>query len=199
MDNPTRSERSRSTAIQAALVIITRDGPGALTFDALARESGISKGGLLHQFRTKSGILKALLEYQREYFENFARNYAANQGASAQHPALLSQIAVARESTNQPHSLARAVLAALVEDPNLLDALREADSEKFDKIRAEAADPELALLRLAAARGLAFYALLGLLPLQEAQLDSLFERLLDDDRWQSAEAANTAGTSRPRR
>jgi len=50
MDNATRSERSRTAAIQAALTIIARDGPGKLTFDAIARESGMSKGGLMHQF-----------------------------------------------------------------------------------------------------------------------------------------------------
>ena len=56
MDNATRSERSRNTALKAALTILSRDGLNALTFDALARESGISKGGLLHQFGTKDGI-----------------------------------------------------------------------------------------------------------------------------------------------
>jgi hypothetical protein len=50
---------------------------------------------------------------------------------------------------------------------------------------------------------LAFYALLGLLPLPEAQLDRLFERLLDDDRWHSTEeaaggAATTSTTSNAR-
>ena len=45
MDNATRSERSRNVALDAALVIIARDGPGRLTLDAIARESGLSKGG----------------------------------------------------------------------------------------------------------------------------------------------------------
>jgi len=73
MDNPSRSERSRKLAIEAAFTIIARDGPGQLTFDAIARESGISKGGLMHQFRTKGNVLKALLEHQTDYFENFFR------------------------------------------------------------------------------------------------------------------------------
>ena len=46
MDNPSRSEKTRNAVIQAALAIIARDGPGRLTLDAIARESGISKGGL---------------------------------------------------------------------------------------------------------------------------------------------------------
>ena len=57
MENAARSERSRKAAIQAALTIIARDGPGRLTLDAIARESGISKGGVMHQFRTKEAVL----------------------------------------------------------------------------------------------------------------------------------------------
>lgn len=43
MDNASRSERSRNVALDAALVIIARDGPGRLTLDAIARESGLPK------------------------------------------------------------------------------------------------------------------------------------------------------------
>src|SRR6266436_1598840 len=77
MDNVTRSERSRKAALQAALTIIARDGPGRLTLDAIARESGLSKGGLMHQFRTKEGVLKALLERQMAHFEEFSTRYRA--------------------------------------------------------------------------------------------------------------------------
>lgn len=186
MDNPTRSERSRSTAIQAALAILTRDGPGGLTFDALARESGISKGGLLHQFRTKSGILKALLAHQIEYFEGVSQRYLATVPTPKAEPTLSSQLAIAQEAINQPNSVALAVIAALVEDPELLASIREADARKIESIKAEAADPDLALLRWAAARGLLFTALLGLCPLTAKDRDRLFDRLLDDERWEPA-------------
>ncbi|MEX4005545.1 TetR/AcrR family transcriptional regulator, partial [Paraburkholderia sp. EG285A] len=98
MDNATRSERSRNTALKAALTILSRDGLNALTFDALARESGISKGGLLHQFGTKDGILLALLEFQRRYLEEFAVGYLNSCDASVKEPLLLAQIAVMRET-----------------------------------------------------------------------------------------------------
>lgn len=189
MDNPTRSERSRQTAIQAALVILTRDGVGALTFDALARESGISKGGLLHQFRTKIDIIKALLDYQTQHFQQFAKEHMAGAGASASEPTLSAQISVSREAMKQPHSVAQAVLAALVEDPTLLEAVRTADAPTVKAIEKEAADPDMALLRWAAAKGLAFNALLGLCPLSDKQRDRLFERLLDDEQWKPVGAS----------
>jgi Bacterial regulatory proteins, tetR family len=55
MDNATRSERSRNVALDAALVIIARDGPGRLTLDAIARESGLSKGGVMHHSAPRKG------------------------------------------------------------------------------------------------------------------------------------------------
>jgi AcrR family transcriptional regulator len=189
MDNQTRSEISRKKAIEAALTILSRDGVGGLTFDSLSRESGISKGGLLHQFRTKQGVLSALLEHQRLQFEQIARDYMASEGAAKAEPTLAAQIAIYRAAVKQPHSVARAVLAALIESPNLLEESKTSDEVKMKTLHAEASDPDLALLRYFAASGIAFHSLLGLSPLSDSTRDGLFERLLDEDRWKGLPAA----------
>ena len=200
MDNPTRSERSRAAAIQAALTIISRDGPGQLTFDAISRESGISKGGLMHQFQTKGNVLKALLEHRTEYFENFSRDYLAKIGPDHPSAALLVQIATTRESMVQQDSVGHAILAALVEDPTLLSAIRESDAKRIKRVKSEAADPELALLRWEAARGLALTSLLGLCPLSDKERGRLFDRLLDERQWAGCSEApkKTRSVSSPR-
>ncbi|MGO9135905.1 MAG: TetR/AcrR family transcriptional regulator [Methylovirgula sp.] len=183
MDNASRSERSRNAALQAALTIIARDGPGRLTLDAIARESGMSKGAVTHQFHTKEGVLKALLEQHMAYFEDFAQRFRTTKGANCPQPELAAQIATSRELTAQPHSLAFAILGVMSEEPNLLSAAREMDAEKVKAIKAEAPDPELALLRWAAARGLALTAIFGLCPLSISERTRLFDRLLDDAQW----------------
>ncbi len=188
MDNQTRSEMSRRRAIEAAFTILTREGVGGLTFDSLSRESGISKGGLLHQFRTKQGVLCALLEHQRQQFEHMARDYMAKEGASKAEPNLASQIAIYRESVNQPHSVARAILAAIVENPTLLDDMKTSDAAKMKALQDEATDLDLSLLRYFAASGLAFHALLGLSPLGDSDRNRLFDRLLDEESWQAQKA-----------
>lgn len=200
MDNATRSERSRNAALQAALAIIARDGPGRLTLDAIARESGISKGGVMHQFRTKEAVLKALLERQVEHFEEYGRRYLAESGATQPEPQLATQIATAREAITQPHSVAFAVLAAVAERPGLLAGTRRIDGGNAEKIKAEAADPDLALLRWAAARGLALTALFGMCPLSKQERERLFERLLDSRQWSALEKAGKKRAVRaPRR
>jgi len=189
MDNVTRSERSRKAVLEAALAIIARDGPGRLTLDAIARESGISKGGLVHQFRSKEAVLKALLERQTKHYEEFARNYLAQSGSALSEPELAAQIATWREAATEPRSFAFTILGAMAEDPGLLSGARETDARKIDGIKAEAADPELATLRWAAARGLALTTLLGICPLSARERARLFDRLLDSGRWSTPKKA----------
>ena len=187
MDNASRSERSRNVALDAALVIIARDGPGRLTLDAIARESGLSKGGVMHQFRTKEGVLKALLERQMAHFAEFSMAYRAKVRATSANPELATEIATVREAANTPNSAALALLAAMVESPDLMALPRDSELKAIAAIRAEAADPDLAMLRWAAARGLMLGALFGMSPIGKPERDHLFARLLDDSSWRALE------------
>ncbi|WP_076860344.1 TetR/AcrR family transcriptional regulator [Bradyrhizobium mercantei] len=192
MDNPSRSERSRNAALEAATTILTRDGPGRLTLDAIARESGLSKGGVMHQFRTKEAVLRALLEQQMAYFEEFSNRYIARARETTDQPELAAQIATLREAISTPRSGAFALLAAMNENPELMAMPRDVDIEKVARMKAEARDPDLALLRWAAARGLLLSSLFGLSSLTDAERDRLFERLLDDSKWTALEQGAAA-------
>ncbi|MGF6310028.1 AcrR family transcriptional regulator [Bradyrhizobium sp. i1.8.4] len=192
MDNPSRSERSRNAALDAAITIVTRDGPGRLTLDAIARESGLSKGGVMHQFRTKEAVLRALLEQQMAYFEEFSNRYIEKARATTDQPELAAQIATLREAISTPRAGAFALLAAMNENPELMAMPRDVDIEKVARMKAEARDPDLALLRWAAARGLLLSSLFGMLSLTDAERDRLFERLLDDSKWTAIEQGATA-------
>jgi len=198
MDNTTRSERTRQAVIQAALAIIARDGPGRLTFDAIARESGVSKGGVMHQFPTKVDVLKALLEHQIQYFDDASPVRGGKAEAARHASALAEQIAKLREVSHQPYSIAHAIVAALVEDPELLALSRETSGQRAERIRDEADDAELALLRWMAAQGLLLSAMVGLSPFSDAEREALFRRLMDDEKWTALSNAKGAAKA-PRR
>jgi len=183
MDNASRSERTRKLAIEAALAIIAREGVGKLTLDAIARESGISKGGLLHQFRTKEAVLKALLEHQMAYFAEFARQYREAHAEGQASPNLALEIAKSRELLTHPSSVAFAVGLVVAQEPALMAEPRARTAADLERIRAEAADPDLAVLRWAAARGLALSAQLEISPLPQEEMRRLFARLADDSQW----------------
>jgi AcrR family transcriptional regulator len=184
MDNQSRSERTREAALQAALTIMARDGAGRLTLDAIARESGISKGGLMHQFHTKEAVISALLERQTARVEALAQKYVEEHGAGKTHPHLAAHIATSRQVITGPaYSISFAIHGLLAQDPGLLAISRERDAKRLDAIKAEAADPDLAMLRWLAARGLVQTALVGPSPVSIEERERLFERLLDDSQW----------------
>ncbi|CAB3804193.1 hypothetical protein LMG28690_05966 [Paraburkholderia caffeinilytica] len=137
----------------------------------------------MHQFRTKRGILQALLNYQRQHFKESLRMHLSSGEGSIEERNLIAQIAVLRESVNQPNSVARSILAVLVEDPQLLKAVRDDHAISLANIKAEAANSDIAVLRWAAATGLAFTELLGLSSITMEERERLFERLLDGTYW----------------
>jgi AcrR family transcriptional regulator len=190
MDNTSRSERTRNLVIEAARVIIARDGPQRLTLDAIAREAGISKGGLMHQFGNKVAVIRALLENQIEYFEKFSKNHIATHGANSAEPHLAAQIAVAREaiSQTQPSSVAFAILGMIGEAPELMSVFQDIDVKEAEAIKAEAADPDLAMLRLFAAQGMHLTTVFGIGRLSDEDRERLFARLADSSQWPSPAA-----------
>jgi AcrR family transcriptional regulator len=54
--------QARDRLIDAAEAVIVRDGVANLTLDAVAREAGVSKGGLLYHFPSKSALTMAIVE-----------------------------------------------------------------------------------------------------------------------------------------
>ncbi|MBB4200456.1 TetR family transcriptional regulator [Rhodoblastus sphagnicola] len=188
MENSARSQRTRAAAIQAALTIITRDGPGRLTIDAIARECGSSKGGILHHFRTKDAVLKALLEHQIEQGESLFDGYLAQSLPGRHEPALEAEIESLRTAAAHPKSTTFAIASALADNPELIAAVREREAKHVEAMKKEAADPSVAMVRWSAARGLALSSILGLCPLSEQERMSLFDLLRDDALWDSAQS-----------
>lgn len=61
--------QTKENVLLAATKLIVQHGAANLTLDAVARESGVSKGGLLHHFPTKLELLTALVEQLALEFE----------------------------------------------------------------------------------------------------------------------------------
>ncbi|MGH3367134.1 MAG: TetR/AcrR family transcriptional regulator [Nocardioidaceae bacterium] len=53
---------NRGRVLDAATAVAQRDGPGAVTIDAVVSESGMSRGGVLYHFRSKEALLQALVD-----------------------------------------------------------------------------------------------------------------------------------------
>ncbi len=158
---------TRAKLLDAASAVIRRDGPQALTLDAVAAEAGVSKGGLLYHFASKRELLDALVarwldEFQHDIDEaggSFPAGYVrASDGAAAEEAGLL---------------------AALVADPDVLTAVRERYATWQDRVAAEGGDPVEATVARLAADGLWLAELLGMGPPTGELRDRVLERLLE--------------------
>lgn len=62
------TEGTRGRLVEAAVATVERGGVGGLTLEAVARQAGVSKGGLLHHFRSKDALVEAVLRHLLEAF-----------------------------------------------------------------------------------------------------------------------------------
>jgi AcrR family transcriptional regulator len=158
--------------------------------EAIAKESSISKGGVMHQFGTKDVVVEALIARQAAQLETAARDCVATDGVHHTQPRLTGQIAISRAAiSGEDYPLTFGLLA---QDPELLAITHSKDVETMTAIGNEAPDPDLAMLRWLVARGLAQLALAGPNPLPDDECERLSARLLDNSYWKSLPARAAA-------
>jgi len=183
MENPARSKLTRDAAIKAAVEIIERDGLGKLTIDAIARESGISKGGVLHHFKTKDAVLNGIFQRQIDTSRSSFKEYFDDLPSDTKEPTLKTQIEILRRAIMHQKSTIFALAGALSASEEILSTILDQERNNIEIIKAEAPDANIALVRWAAAQGLALSSILGMCPLSEQERDRLFERLSSDEYW----------------
>lgn len=147
---------SRDTILDAATIVAQRDGASRLTIEAVAREVGLSKAGLLYSFPSKDALMSALLERMINKV-GAGQDERGCSGIRAKFDAMLGLM-----GDDMP--LAHAILVAGTHNPALLDPLRGHIAEEIRQILERLSDPVGALVLLAALDGMLLQHLLGLPP-----------------------------------
>ena len=134
--------------------MIRRDGARALTLDAVAAEAGVSKGGLLYHFASKRALIDGLLE---RWLDDFEAEFGAERLAAA-------YVRACDLSAVDPRKAASefGLLAALIEEPQVLEAVRAATPAGWSACSPRSSDPVDAWLVRLAADGLWYSDLLGI-------------------------------------
>src|SRR3954471_24590620 len=101
---------TKDRLLNAAGTVVRRDGPRALTLDAVAAEAGVSKGGLLYHYGTKQELIEALVA---RWLGDFQHDIDAG------HPHLVRGYVRAWAPAGEVAD-ELALLAALVADPAVL-------------------------------------------------------------------------------
>jgi AcrR family transcriptional regulator len=155
----------RSDLLAAAEKVLVHGGAAGLTLDAVADVAGMSKGGLLYHFPTKTALIAALIT---EMLDGFDRAVA---GLRAADPELRGSFARAYVRATAMTSVREAGLPAIFElasrEPAVLETWRERVETWAESIRGDGLPPERAEAVRLAADGL-WLALVAELPLAVA-------------------------------
>ncbi len=167
---------ARDGILDAAQRVAAREGAGHVTLDAVAREAGVSKGGVLYHFAGKDALISGMLERLIGEFSAEIERLRADY-ADGPNPSLRAMIAACATMCDIERPVAMAILAAGAQNPELLAPLRDAMGEHMQLLSAECADPDRAFLLCAAADGIMFHHILGISPYDETKKQRLLARL----------------------
>lgn len=154
---------------------MARDGARSLTLEAVAAEAGASKGGLLYHFESKPALITALVEDLIERFDELCGKHAAKGGPGARTGAYLR--ATVDEASLELDRASAGILAAVANDPSLLEPLRAAYRRWQGQFVDDGIDPVSATIVRLAVDGLWFSQLLGLAPIPHPLRARVIERL----------------------
>ncbi len=151
---------TRARLLDAAAAVVRREGAQGLTLDAVAAESGVSKGGLLYHFGSKRELLDGMVA---GWLEQFGAEIAA---AEAEAGSSFAQAYVRASDISGWAQAERAsefgLLAALAAEPGVLESARTHYGEWQERLAEGGADPVDATVARLAADGLWLADLLGL-------------------------------------
>ncbi len=176
---PTSRERILAASVQVAL----RDGVSAMTLEAVAREAGVSKGGLLYHFASKDELIAAMLEHHAARIQKTVESrMAADPNPQGRWFRALMQTIHGCEGGDpvipeMPRFMI-AMLAASATNPKLLDPVRERLKTVREQLLEEGPNGMRQLALWPAVFGLMLWRHLGVLSDDDPARQSIVEELL---------------------
>jgi AcrR family transcriptional regulator len=174
-----RKRDSRESILQAAEEIVAERGPAHLTLETAAIHAKVSKGGLFYHFRSKEALLEAMIRRAMELLESEHRKVAESLTGERNGKLKANIIGTLRHLEGQRPVLT-AVVAAIANDPKLVEPVRESFRNDFQALCAELnlRMEDVAILFLAS-QGLLLMELLNLSFLTPSQIRKVTQRMLD--------------------
>ena len=152
---------TRGQILGAAVSLVGREGVSGLTIERVAGEAGLSKGGVFYHFPSKEALIEGMIGRSLEDADREIGRLAASE---AEVPGGFAR-AYARATFGPKGSahldVSGGLLAAVANDPDLLEPLRARYGVWQDRLLRDGIDPATATLVRLAADGLWFADLFG--------------------------------------
>ncbi len=179
---PTRSRARAGSHLDAILdaaeAVVAREGMGRLTLDAVARQAGLSKAGLLYHFPSMGELVGAVVvRHTSAWHAEFLATYERLRGARDTRPAVNTMMATCLAGTHAwsgaERARSRVMVAALVHDERHVEPLREVYRSVAELLKRDALPPGAAETIHLVVHGLWFHWIFGLGEVSAARLRSV--------------------------
>ena len=173
-----KAQASRDAILDAVGRILVRDGGDALTIASVAREAGISKGGLFYHFASKKVLIEGLVTRYVSAFEELIAAAGEEPGAATK-----AYLRSAEHPDGPVTQSVAALLAATVVSPEALESLRERYADWQARLDRDGVPPGVAAAVRFAVDGIWLADVLGLAPVtgsRRVQVIEVLERLVHD-------------------
>lgn len=174
----------REAVLKAAGQIVLSRGVENLTLDAVAKQAGVSKGGLLYHFPTKEALVEGMAEHLIREFDDLIEQKIEREVAVGEAPEagrwLRAYVRVNTAPPLESSSISAALMAAIPTNPKALAATDEAFERWRQRAESDGVSLEMATLVRLAADGCWFYSMYGSIADARAQeyLETSRQRLL---------------------
>ncbi len=175
---------TKESIYHAAAEIIAEDGVTNITLEKVAGRAGISKGGLLYHFPNKDALIKGLVEYNEEVFEDQMEGQLQKEMDLSEDKKIKGLLKAYIDVTFNEESLlqesSKGLLAAALLNPDYLEPIKERTKRLEGKIKENASDYISASIIRLAVDGFWLSELLGINFMEEKEKEKIKEVLA---RW----------------
>lgn len=183
MGSPKKSKAGSKTRIdllQAASQIVIEKGVDALTLDAVAKQAGVSKGGLLYHFPNKEALMKGMVEHLVQDFEAVLQTeFEQDEAPGTPGQWIRAYIRATVNCSQESLALIARLTSIAADSPNLLEVVKTYEQKLRQRIETSGLDPTKASIILLAVDGLWYAEMFQIGTLEKSRLTPVVERLLE--------------------
>lgn len=176
---PKSRSATREALLRAASQVVIDKGVEALTLDAVAKQAGVSKGGLLYHFPNKDALMGGMVEQLIQDFETVLQTeFDQDDAPGTPGQWVRAYIRATLRFSKQSLALIARLSSIAADSPNLLEAAKVYDQQWRQRVETSGIDPTKATIILLAADGLWLSEVFQVGTLEEPRLTQVVETLL---------------------
>jgi AcrR family transcriptional regulator len=172
------SDNARERIIDAAEQVVIRRGASHLTFDAVASEAGVSRGGLLYHFPDKEALLRGMLDRLLERAKERRAKKRAGLAEGPEREIVAHVLSFLEEDDKTKRAHAAALFATGAHDPGLLAPIKEEYRKFMDDLTGDGLRFERAAVIALATDGLRLLELLSVSPFNKEERRRIVKEMI---------------------